>query len=194
MSDGPDYNRLYSIAEDQAGYFTSQQAREAGYSWERLTNSVKSGKFQRVAQGLYRLRHFPNSPFEDLFVAHLRAGPKSVISHESALAVYELSDVLPGEVHVIVPRTASRRHKGIRLHTNRLKLDEITIRNDLPVTTVARTIADVISSGLAGELVRQAFREGLQRGLLSRRDLAAQATRRKGNVARAIQEIVQEEK
>ncbi len=193
MSDGPDYDRLYRIAEDQAGYFTSQQAREAGYSWERLTNSVKSGKFQRVAQGLYRLRHFPNSSFEDLFVAHLRAGSKSVISHESALAVYELSDVLPGKVHVIVPRTASRRHKGIRLHTNRLKPDEITIRNGLPVTTVARTIADVISSGLASELVRQAIREGLQRGLLSRRELAAQATRRKGNVARAIQDIVQEE-
>lgn len=193
MSEGPNYTRLYEIAEDQAGYFTAQQAGEASYSWERLSSGVKTGKFLRVSTGVYRLYHFPNSPFEDLFVAWLKTGPNSVVSHESALAVYGLTDALPGEVHVIVPRTASRRHTGLRLHTNRLSPDEITARNGLPVTTVARTIADVISTGLADELVRQAVLESLRRGLLTRSELIAQAERRKGKVARVIRKSLQQQ-
>jgi predicted transcriptional regulator of viral defense system len=147
MSAKPDYDQLYEIAEAQAGYFTTRQAKKAGFSGERLSANVKKGRFARDAQGVYRLNHFPGSPHEDLFVAWLRAGPSAVVSHESALSVYELSDVIPSEVHLIVPRTASRRRTGIRQHTNQLQADEITERNGLPITTVERTIADVIVSG-----------------------------------------------
>jgi predicted transcriptional regulator of viral defense system len=105
----PDQDALYHLAEPQAGYFTARQAAKAGFSWERLTDYSKTGRFQRLAHGIYRLARFPSSRFEDLFVAWLRCGPKSAISHESALAMYDLSDILPAEVHVTVPRTASRR-------------------------------------------------------------------------------------
>jgi predicted transcriptional regulator of viral defense system len=124
----PDHQQLYQIAEQQAGYFTAAQAQAVGFSRPLLSHYAKTGHFDRVQRGIYRLAHFPGSPYQDLFVAWLRTGPDSVISHESALAVYELSDVLPGEVHVIVPRTASRRRKGIRLHTHRLGTDEVTQR------------------------------------------------------------------
>jgi predicted transcriptional regulator of viral defense system len=134
---------------------------------------------------------FPASPHEDLFVAWLRTGPDSVISHESALAVYELSDVLPGEVHVIIPRTASRRRKGIRLHTNRLENDHVTHRAGLPVTTIARTITDLIASGLAEEQIGQAIREALRRGLTTRESLLAQAARRGGRVDRVLRRLLQ---
>jgi predicted transcriptional regulator of viral defense system len=182
----PDYDQLYNIAEEQAGYFTAAQARRVGFSWERLSNTVKSGKFQRIAAGVYRLAQFPGSAHEDLFIAWLVTGPNSTISHESALAYYELSDVLPGEVHVIVPRTASRRRKQIRLHTNQLAPDEVTRRGGLQVTSVARTIADAASSGLAEDQVRQAIQEALQRGLVSHEELLAQAERRGGRAKKII--------
>jgi len=135
---------------------------------------------------VYRLAQFPRHPHEDLFYTWLSVGPNSVISHESALAFYDLSDVLPSEIHVIVPRTASRRREKIRLHTNRLASDEVIVRGGLRVTTVARTIADVGSSGLAEELVRQAIREALRRGLVSQSELTSQAERRGGRVKRII--------
>ncbi len=193
MSTKPDYDLLYQIAENQAGYFTARQAREVGFSWERLSNNAKIGKFIRIAHGIYRLVHFPGSPHEDLFVAWLRTGPKSVISHESALAVYELSDAIPSKVHVIVPRTASRRRKDIRLHTNQLRADEITSRAGLPITKVSRTIADVAASGLATELVHQAIHEALQRGLTTRTSLLKQAARRRGRANRLIKTELAEE-
>jgi predicted transcriptional regulator of viral defense system len=192
MIAGPDYDRLYEIAESQAGYFGAAQARQVGFSWERLSGNVRSGRFQRIFRGVYRLTHFPGSPFEDLFVAWLRTGPNSVISHESALSVYDLSDVLPGEVHVIIPRTASRRRQGIRLHTNRLQPDEITQREGLPITTAARTIVDVAKSGLAEEQIHLAIQEALQRGLTTKEDLFLQADRHGGRAARLITQAIKE--
>ncbi len=190
----PDYDQLYQIAEDQGGYFTSAQAGDAGYSWERLSNTVKAGRFVRVSRGVYRLAHFPGSRFEDFFIAWLRAGPTSVISHESALSVYGLSDVLPHEIHVIVPRTASRRRKGIRQHTNQLEGKDITSRDGLPITTVARTLADVSTIGLAKEQVKLAINEGISNGMVTMEMLWDQTEKRGGRFKKILTEYQKEGK
>ena len=192
MKTRPDYDSLYKIAEAQAGYFTAQQARSVGFSWERLSSNAKTNKFFRVKPGVYRLAHFPGSPYEDLFIVWLRTGQASTISHESALSMYEITDVLPGKIHVIIPRSASHRRPGICLHTNRLRPDEINHRYSLPVTTVERTIADVIAGGLSMEQVRMAILDSLQRGLTTPEQLLAQASRRKGKVEKVIRSILEE--
>lgn len=182
----PDQVALYHLVEPQAGYFTARQAAKVGFSWERLTELSKNGRFRRVAHGIYRLTQFPSSRFEDLFVAWLKCGQKSAISHQSALALYDLSDVLPAEVHVTVPRTASRRRAGIRLHTNRLRSADVVRREGLPVTSLPRTIADVARAGLSEHHVAHAIRDALQRGLATRQVLLAEAKRRGGRAARLI--------
>lgn len=182
----PDHTALYDLAEQQAGYFTAHQAVKAGFSWERLSEHSKNGRFHRVAHGIYRLVQFPSSRFEDLFVAWLKCGPHSAISHDSALALYDLSDILPGQVHVTVPRTASRRRKGIRLHTSRLKRAEVVRREGLPVTSVPRTIADVARAGLSEEHVARAIRDALQRGLTTNPALLQEARHRGGRAGRLI--------
>ncbi len=189
----PDFDKLYAIAEAQAGYFTSAQAREAGFSAPLLHHHTRQGRFQRVAPRVYRLTHFPGSPWEDLFIAWLRTGPHSVISHDSALALYDLSDAMPAAIHVTVPRTASRRRPGLRLHTARLTPEEITHYMGLPVTTVPRTIADVAFSGLADELVIQAIHEALARGLTTEAELQATARRRGGRMARLLAQALEKE-
>jgi predicted transcriptional regulator of viral defense system len=190
MDSQPDFNRLYQIVENQAGYFTAQQAHEAGFSWERLSYYCKTGRFVRIQRGIYRLVQFPGSPYEDLFVAWLRIGPDSVISHESALYLYKLSDVLPSEVHVIMPRTGSRRREGIRLHTNHIGPDDVTSREGLPVSSAARTIIDVAASGLAEEQIRQAVDDALDQGLINQDQLLSMASRRGGRAMRIIQKIL----
>ena len=191
MNAQPDFNHLYRLAENQAGYFTAEQAHQAGFSWERLSAYTASSRFIRVQRGIYRLVQFPGSAYEDLFVAWLRAGPNSVISHESALYLYKLSDVLPGEVHVIMPRTGSRRRRGIRLHTNRLLPIDVTRREGLPVTTPARTIIDLAASGLAEEQNRQAVFEALRQGLVGKDELLAMASQRGGRAERIIHQILE---
>lgn len=190
----PDYSLLYSIAENQAGYFTASQASEAGYSFERLSDLTSGGKFIRIQRGIYRLSFFPVSRFEDLFIALLRTGNHSVISHDSALAVYELSDILPSEIHVIIPRTGSRRRVGLNLHTNHLEDDEITYREGLRITTVERTITDVIAAGIGLQHAQQAIYQALQQGLTTEIKLKEQAVRCNGYPKRIIEQVLQEMK
>lgn len=188
----PDFTHLYKIAEAQAGYFTARQAHEAGYSRERLFDLTRRDQFTRVQRGIYRLPHFPASCFEDLFNAQLSIGPNSVISQDSALAVFDLSDGLPSETHVSMPRTGSRCRDGLRLHTNKIEVDEVTRREGLPVTTPSRTIADVIANGLDCDLVRQAVEDALRKGLTTRAQLLEQIECHEGRVKKIIQEILEE--
>jgi predicted transcriptional regulator of viral defense system len=191
MNTSPDNAQLYQIAESQAGYFSARQARQAGFSKALLSHHAKRGKFIRIRRGVYRLADFPEMPFADLFVAWLAAGEKAVVSHDSALALYNLSDHLPAEIHLTVPRTASRRLAGARLHTGKLTGEEITQRHGLPVTTIPRTIADLILSGLGSELVTQAIHEALERGLISEETLREYALRHGGRVAKMVKRAME---
>lgn len=183
--------KLYDIAEGQAGYFTTAQAVAAGVDRRRLAYFTGAGRLQRIRHGVYRLAQFPHSRHEDLVIAWLATGPDSVISHESALVLYDLSDVLPAAIHVTVPSTASRRHPGLRLHTNQISAQEITHYDALPVTTVARTIADVILAGLADELVEQAVQEAVHNGLVTPTLLLATAEPRGPRVRRIMRRALE---
>src|SRR3954471_18756408 len=109
----PDWGALFSIAEAQSGYFTTAQAAGAGYSLPLLHKYLANGRVLRVRRGFYRLVHFPASEHEDLVVLWLWTGQAGVFSHETALALHDLSDVLPSKVHMTVP--ASWRSRRLRV-------------------------------------------------------------------------------
>ena len=182
----PDHDALYQIAEQQAGYFTAAQASLAGFTRPLIAYHVHKGLFLRVKHGIYRLARFPEVPQADLFIALLEVGPHAVISHDSALTLYNLSDSLLGAIHLTVPRTSSRRHPGLRLHTRQLSRDEVTQRGGLPVTTVTRTLADLISAHWPEEQIFHAIQESVQRGLVTRKGLLEYAERRSGQVDRLM--------
>lgn len=184
---------LYDIAEAQSGYITTAQAEAAGVDRRRLSYYAHTGRVQRIRRGIYRLTQFPHSRHEDLFIAWLAAGSDAVISHESALLLYDLSDVLPAAIHVTVPRTASRRQPGLRLHTNRIGADDITQREGLPVTTVPRTIVDVALAGLSNEFVLQAAREAVDGGLATAMEIVAEAEGRSAALARMLGRLLAEQ-
>lgn len=43
----PDHGSLFGIATEQAGYFTTAQSRDCGFSSPLLTHHAKSGRFVR---------------------------------------------------------------------------------------------------------------------------------------------------
>ena len=190
----PDHDALYQLAEQQAGYFAATQAREAGFTHSLLSYHVGTGRFERVKPRVYRIVQFPSSRHEDLYVAWLQAGLHAVISHDSALALYGLSDLLPHRIHVTVPRTASRRRPGLQLHTKWLEPEDVTRYEGLPVTTVLRTLVDVTAAGLADEQVRQAIQEALRRGLVARESLLRLTASRGGRFKRLVDEVLCEER
>ena len=97
-------SKLYEIAESQLGYFTAAQARIAGVHQVRLVQLHQSGDIERVSRGVYRLARFPLSPLGQYMEAALwpqvrRPDTLAVISHASALALHELSEVNPAKIH-----------------------------------------------------------------------------------------------
>lgn len=62
----PDHAKLFGIASEQAGYFTTAQAHDAGFSSPLIRHHVRTGRFVHVARGLYRLRDYPSTQREEV--------------------------------------------------------------------------------------------------------------------------------
>ncbi len=177
----PDIRGLEADAYQQSGYFSSDQARTHGVSRQLLSHHVKQGRLERVRRGLYRVRGFPSSQHDDIRERWMAVGPeKAMVSHESALALLELSDNVPDEVHVLVPRRhrGLRRPPGVVIHTRPDDEKVATVwREGMPVTSPARTLVDV-ADDLQPEQAAMATRQALSRGMLTRKQLEQEAARR----------------
>ena len=171
----PDWDRLYEIAGAQEGFFTTQQAAEAGYSPQLLVHHVSSGRALRVRRGIYRLVHFPAGEHEALVSAWLWSERVGVFSHQTALALHRLSDSMSSQLHLTVPSAWRQRRfrlpEGLILHHADLSKRDRTWFGPVPVTSVKRTLSDCAREGLSPELLRQAARQALQRGVVVRGDL-----------------------
>ncbi len=162
---------LYRIAEPQGGYLTTAQALEAGVSRRLLSHYAARGDLERVAYGIYRLHRFPVHRFGDLIATALWAGASGAISHDSALAVYGLGSAMPAVIHITVPRAFRGKRPGVLVHRASLPSAEVTLRDDVPITKVERTLCDVASTG-DPSLARDAAREAIERGLTTRSRLS----------------------
>jgi predicted transcriptional regulator of viral defense system len=167
-------NDIYPLAEEQLGYFTTAQAVAAGLSKYQLNRMARGGEIDRVSWGLYRLRNFPRSVLDQYMEASLwPLGTKGVLSHETALELFDLSDAAPEKIHVTIP-VAHRVRRTVplqyRLHRSSLQPDEITSHEGIPITTVARTIRDCHTASVGPAIVRQAIEEACKRGQISRRE------------------------
>jgi len=171
----PDWDELYETAAAQSGYFTTKQAADAGYSTHLLRKHIAAGRVSRVQRTIYRLVHFPAVDHEELVVAWLWSERVGVVSHVSALALLELSDALPAQIHLTLPSAwRARRLRvpvGVVTHHADVMPEQRSWFGPAPATTVARTLNDCAQSGLSPELLRQATRQALQRGLVTRREL-----------------------
>lgn len=188
----PDRARLFEMASEHGGYFTAEQARACGFSWALLSHHVKSGQFIRVRRGLYRFREYPSSPREHVLAAWLAVGKDvAVVSHESALDLLGLSDVIPDAVHLTVPR--SRRNlpaiPGVKVHTSvrPLKTDEHVVRDGIVLTSAARSILDAAEAGMAPEQVEMAVAQAIERGLATEEQLRREASERGQRVATLVE-------
>jgi predicted transcriptional regulator of viral defense system len=166
---------LFECANAQAGYFTAQQAHAAGYSYRLHSYYVKTGRWIKASRGVFRLRSFPPSEREDLVQWALwsrdrKGHPQAVASNETALAVHELSDVMPSRFHFTVPPSFRKKApKGCLLHSANLEKSDIEKRQGYSVTTPLRTLADAAEGDLSDDELAKALRDALDKGLVQLR-------------------------
>lgn len=173
---------LASIAHTQGGYFTTKQAKEAGYGYKHLDYHETAGNFERVEHGLYRLPTIPPGEHDELIRLSLwsrnqKEEVQAVVSHQSALVLHELSELLPGEIHLTVPpKFRKPAPTGCVLHKAVLAPSEVEERAGFRVTTPLRTLFDAAAGGVSQEQLGKAVTDALDRGLVRRKALEAVAT------------------
>lgn len=176
--------RVSELAARQWGLLTTAQAETEGITRLQLARLSDAGVIERFGRGIYaspaavdertplRAAWLSLSPSE-LAEERLADPPSSgVLSHTSAASLHGIGDLLDDEPEITVPgRKQSRR--GIRLHRATLRTDEVTIVEGLPVTTPARTVADLLRDGHDPSHVAEIAGDALRRDLASRYELAA---------------------
>lgn len=171
----PDWNHLFEVAASQEGFFTTQQAADAGYSPQLLIHYLHAGYVRRVRRGIYRLVHFPAGEHEELVAAWLWSEREGVFSHQTALALHGLSDILPSHIHMTLPSEWKRRRlrtpENVVLHFQDISSLERSWFGSAPASDPARTLNDCALANLSPDLLEQAANQALRRGLVTRQSL-----------------------
>ncbi len=173
--------QLFAIAQAQSGFFTAKQAEAAGFQRRNHPYHVRSGNWVREGRGIFRLKQFPVAEEADLVLWSLWSRdrsdqPTGVYSHETALRIYDLSDVMPAKLHMTVPRSFRRNApvpNVLVLHRANLQPAEVEERQGYRVTRPITTLIDLIrAQTLPSETLRGAFAEASQKGLITQSEIA----------------------
>ena len=194
-----DRQALFDLASEQHGYFTADQAVRLGYTPNLLAYHAKRGTFQRARRGLYRFRDFPSSSRENVVSAWLAVGKDvAVVSHETALDLWDLSDVVPDAVHLTIPRArrSLARHvpQGAIVHTTMRPWDSGEVRSNegIRVTSPERSILDAAEAGTQPEQIDLAVAQGLHRGWIDVQRMRAKARARERRVVTLVEQALQQ--
>lgn len=99
---------------------------------------------------------------------------QGVISHDSALDLWDLCDVNPTKVHVTVPKAARIRRAAppaYAVHVRDLTSADVTRVEGISVVSPARAILDGIERHLDRRLISQAIGTARRRGLVTHGEL-----------------------
>jgi very-short-patch-repair endonuclease len=140
--------RIAALVKRQYGVITREQLRCLGVGETGIRERIRTGRLHRLHRGVYAVGHDELKAEAFWLAAVLACGPGAVLSHASAAAHWNIRKSAAATVDVTVPvRSGRRRRNGIRVHrSSRLRPEEVTVHEGIPVTTVARTLLDLADS------------------------------------------------
>jgi very-short-patch-repair endonuclease len=139
--------RIAELAHLDHGVIDVAELYALGASRTQITRRLSALRFAPLHRGVYAYGH-RRLTNEGIWLAAVRAiGPGAVLSHTHGAALHGLRPPLLGRINVTVRSTGRRQRKGIRVHSTRwLPDDHVTVVDRIPVTTVARTLADLAAT------------------------------------------------
>src|SRR6201996_6126061 len=112
--------RIARIAGRQHGVVTADQLAEAGIDKSGVTRRVQAGRLHRLHRGVYAVGHRSLSWRGRWLAAVLAAGDGAVLSHVSAVALWQFLRPIPGPVHVLLDAEVRRKPRpGLQIHRSR---------------------------------------------------------------------------
>jgi very-short-patch-repair endonuclease len=143
------------LADGQQGCVTRAQLRGRGFGDGRVDSWLRNGRLHPLHPGVYLVGHRAEPPRAREMAAVLACGDGAVLSHRSAAHVWwgSADEPRPHPIEVTVVGRKIKSKDEIRIHvTGSLGADEVTKRDDIPITSPARTIVDLAAEATDDEL------------------------------------------
>jgi very-short-patch-repair endonuclease len=135
---------IADLAARQHGVVARRQLRALGLADSSISHRLTQGRLHPVHRGVFAVGHPLLSREGRWMAAVLACGPRAVLSHASAAALWEMRFNGSRWIDVTIPRTGRALRDDIRLHRpQELPSGEMTVHDRIPVTTAARTILDM---------------------------------------------------
>ncbi|MDQ6840779.1 MAG: hypothetical protein M3137_21200 [Actinomycetota bacterium] len=163
------YDRLVERAALQHGFLRQADLDDLAVTQVYLRKLTAAGRAEHRGRGLYRLTALPITAHTEYQEAVLWAGGNAAIGGEAALAVWDLADVNPRRIEVIVPPGHRVRRKDKYRFTvvaARLGDADIDLVDGIPVVVAKVAIRQAIDGGVEGTLIDQAIATATTKGLL----------------------------
>lgn len=162
------------LCAGQWGMFTAAQARARGIERSNLAHRESDGRLERLQHGVYRLAGSSATPIDDLRAAWLSTNPSAlayertlnpdvIVGVAAAASVHGIGDIDP-EPYKFFVKGRRQTQKGEIVYSQRaVESLDIAVRDGLPVTSIERTIADLLRDFGDISLVADALSDAIRR-------------------------------
>jgi hypothetical protein len=147
----------------QHGLATRAQLLERGISHSTIARAVASGRWRRVADGVYATNDAPATPEQRVLTGILAVGGDAVASHAAAAWLHGLVGFR--EPSLDVTTSSSRRAKGVHVHRSEIRPRDTETKRGIPRTRIGRTILD-LAEILSPERLAAVLDDALRRKLV----------------------------
>ncbi|MCL2803814.1 MAG: type IV toxin-antitoxin system AbiEi family antitoxin domain-containing protein [Micrococcales bacterium] len=166
--------QLREVAMDQHGLITSEQAARQGIARQELVKLAARGRLERLKRGVYLVPQTPGGRYQNWALAVLWTGAQEAcLSHETALAAWDITDINPDQIHILVGKNRRLRRAGGEryiIHRQDLVASQRAWFEQIPITDVPTTVEQCIDWGTPTYLVKQALERTTGTSLLLPKD------------------------
>jgi len=167
------YAELIELANERHGFVTPADAKGAGIHPMNLVRMAERGQLERRANGIYRFPLVPRTSLDAYMEAALWPRGGGILSHQTALDLYEMSDVHPTKIDITIPknhRVQRQIPRSYRLHREGLEPGQVGGFEGIPLVTPAHAVRQAHRAHLGAALLAQAIDQGQRNGRLSLRE------------------------
>lgn len=131
------------MAAEQYGVVARGQLRALGLPEEAIKVAVRHGRLVRLHRGVYAVAYVPRTRETVWSAAVLACGEGALLSHRSAAVLWGLRVAERWRPDVSVPARGGRAQPAIAVHRVALAEPDVSSHRGIPVTSMARTLADL---------------------------------------------------
>lgn len=169
--------QLKSLASYQWSLFSSAQAEGIGLQRSQIARLTKNGTVERIRRGVYAFDYSDGDPNADIKAAWMSLYPKrtaserlsnpdydAIVVGRTAATLHKIGDFYSSPFSFAVKKRRQTRQDDIVCHVWETDPSDVVIVDSLPVTSLEKTIADLIRLNEDASLVGNALNDAIKLG------------------------------